>query len=96
MFVCVFNDILEMTCRLFFHVSRKEVSSFEQEGSVLLQRVRRLEAANMRLKTELQTLETEKLNLLKLVHQHGRDCKDIGVTSRVHHALTRDYTKWPA
>ncbi|KAL8592635.1 hypothetical protein ACOMHN_026565 [Nucella lapillus] len=48
-------------------------------SSTLSNRVRRFETANMRLKMELATLETEKDDLLKLVSQHGHACEDIKV-----------------
>ena len=64
------------------------------------QRVWRLERANVQLRTELQSLETEKLSLLKLVHQHSRDCQDFDVRMRLQQALergllTRGPRKWP-
>jgi len=56
--------------------------------------------ANMQLTTELQSLETEKLTLLKLVYQHSRDCKDFDVRMKLQQALdsgliTRGPRKWP-
>lgn len=56
--------------------------------------------ANLQLMTELQSLETEKLTLLKLVYQHSRDCKDFDVRMKLQQALdsgllTRGPRKWP-
>ena len=41
----------------------------------------------MQLKSELSKLEMEKLNLLKLVHQHSRECQDSDIQLKLQQVM---------
>ncbi|KAL8619856.1 hypothetical protein ACOMHN_025942 [Nucella lapillus] len=72
-----------------------------QMSSTLADRVRQLQAAHTELLSELQSLEAEKMGLMRLVRQHCHVCKDFDFKLHLQQALgytliNSDPRKWPS